>query len=92
MKKKLNRGLTWEYSFGNASTHRSKQSVSEMKRQREMSDEQSGTELLSRFKKSITKRPKFMQEKSLSPAERGTALHMVMQHVDYTRPVTPRDS
>ncbi|MEH7114212.1 helicase-exonuclease AddAB subunit AddA [Neobacillus niacini] len=80
--------LTWEYSFANASTHRSKQSVSEMKRQREMSDEQSGTELLSRFKKSITKRPKFMQEKSLSPAERGTALHMVMQHVDVTRPVT----
>lgn len=80
--------LTWEYSFANASTHRSKQSVSEMKRQREMSDEQSGTELLSKFKKSITKRPKFMQEKSLSPAERGTALHMVMQHVDLIRPVT----
>jgi ATP-dependent helicase/nuclease subunit A len=80
--------LTWGYSFANASTHRSKQSVSEMKRQREMSDEQSGTELLSKFKKSITKRPKFMQEKSLSPAERGTALHMCMQHVDLTRPVT----
>lgn len=65
--------LTWEYSFANASTHRSKQSVSEMKRQREVSDEHSGTELISsRFKKSITKRPKFMQEKSLSPAERGT--------------------
>jgi ATP-dependent helicase/nuclease subunit A len=80
--------LTWEYNFANASTHRSKQSVSEMKRQREMSDEQSGTELLSKFKKSITKRPKFMQEKSLSPAERGTALHMVMQHVDLTKPVT----
>ncbi|MDR7076672.1 ATP-dependent helicase/nuclease subunit A [Neobacillus niacini] len=80
--------LTWEYSFENASTHRSKQSVSEMKRQREVSDEHSGTELLTSFKKSITKRPKFMQEKSLSPAERGTALHMVMQHVDFSRPVT----
>jgi len=80
--------LTWEYSFSNASTHRSKQSVSEMKRQREMSDEHSGTELLSKFKKSITKRPKFMQEKSLSPAERGTALHMVMQHVDLGKPIT----
>lgn len=80
--------LTWEYSFANASIHRSKQSVSEMKRQRELSDEHSGTELLSGFKKSITKRPKFMQEKALSPAERGTALHMVMQHVDVARPVT----
>lgn len=80
--------LTWEYSFSNASTHRSKQSVSEMKRQREISDEHSGTELLRKFKKSITKRPKFMQEKSLSPAERGTALHMVMQHVDLTKTIT----
>ncbi|MFP7295739.1 helicase-exonuclease AddAB subunit AddA [Neobacillus niacini] len=79
--------LTWEYSFLNASSHRSKQSVSEMKRQREIFDEHSDTKFISRFKKSITKRPKFMQEKSLSPAERGTALHMVMQHVDLTRPV-----
>jgi ATP-dependent helicase/nuclease subunit A len=29
-----------------------------------------------------------MQEKQLSPAERGTALHMVMQHVDLTKPVS----
>jgi ATP-dependent helicase/nuclease subunit A len=87
-KEEIESRLTWEYSFANASTHRSKQSVSEMKRQREMSDEHSGTELLSSFKKSITKRPKFMQEKALSPAERGTALHMVMQHVDLTRSVT----
>jgi ATP-dependent helicase/nuclease subunit A len=28
-----------------------------------------------------------MQEKSLSPAERGTALHLVMQHVDFTKPI-----
>ncbi|MEH7180840.1 helicase-exonuclease AddAB subunit AddA [Neobacillus vireti] len=88
-KEEITSRLTWEYSFSNASTHRSKQSVSEIKRQREVSDEHSGTELLSRFKNSITKRPKFMQEKSLSPAERGTALHMVMQHVDFSRPVTP---
>ncbi|MEC1524039.1 helicase-exonuclease AddAB subunit AddA [Neobacillus niacini] len=87
-KEEIQSRLTWEYYFANASTHRSKQSVSEMKRQREMSDEHSGTELLSKFKKSITKRPKFMQEKALSPAERGTALHMVMQHVDLARPVT----
>lgn len=84
----INSRLTWEYTFNHATMHRSKQSVSEMKRQREMSDEQSGTELISKFKKSIIKRPKFMQEKSLSPAERGTALHMVMQHVDLTKPVS----
>nr|WP_263328380.1 helicase-exonuclease AddAB subunit AddA [Neobacillus sp. Marseille-Q6967] len=80
--------LTWEYPFMNAATHRSKQTVTEMKRQREVADEHSGIELLSRFKKSISKRPKFMQEKTISPAERGTALHMVMQHVDFTQEIS----
>jgi ATP-dependent helicase/nuclease subunit A len=80
--------LTWDYAFSSAAVHRSKQSVSEMKRQREMVDEQSGTELVRSFKKSISKRPKFMQEKSLSPAERGTAMHMVMQHVELTQKVS----
>ncbi|PEQ94507.1 helicase-exonuclease AddAB subunit AddA [Bacillus sp. AFS006103] len=80
--------LDWEYSFPNAAVHRSKQSVSEMKRQREIADEQSGTDLVKHFKKSIVKRPKFMQEKQLSPAERGSAMHMVMQHVDLTKSVS----
>ncbi|EKN70281.1 recombination helicase AddA [Neobacillus bataviensis LMG 21833] len=80
--------LTWEYAFPDAAAHRSKQSVSEIKRFAEMTDEHSGTDLVRRFKKSIVKRPKFMQEKQLSPAERGTAMHMVMQHVDLTIPVS----
>ncbi|MFL6563233.1 MAG: 3'-5' exonuclease, partial [Bacillus sp. (in: firmicutes)] len=79
--------LDWEYSFSKAAVHRSKQSVSEIKRQREIADEQSGTDLVTHFKKSIVKRPKFMQEKQLSPAERGSAMHMVMQHVDLTKEV-----
>ncbi|MDQ0198133.1 helicase-exonuclease AddAB subunit AddA [Neobacillus ginsengisoli] len=87
-KDEINARLSWEYSFPDAASYRSKQSVSELKRQREMSDEQSGTDLIRKFKKSILKRPKFMQEKSLSPAERGTAMHMVMQHVDLINPVT----
>lgn len=33
-------------------------------------------------------RPRFMQEKSLSPAERGTAMHAVMQHIDFSRPAS----
>jgi ATP-dependent helicase/nuclease subunit A len=80
--------LSWEYSFPSASTHRSKQSVSEMKRGREIADEQSGTDLVRQFTKSISKRPKFMQEIQLSPAERGTAMHMVMQHVDVSKTVS----
>ncbi|MCM3767393.1 helicase-exonuclease AddAB subunit AddA [Neobacillus niacini] len=80
--------LSWTYAHQSAASHRSKQSVSEIKRQREIADEQSGTELIHRFKKSIVKRPKFMQEKSLTPAERGTAMHMVMQHLDLSKPVS----
>ena len=79
--------LTWEYPYPSAASHRSKQSVSEIKRVRELTDEYSSTELVGRFRKSILKRPKFMQEKQLSPAERGTAMHMVMQHVDLTKEV-----
>ena len=79
--------LSWQYSFPSAAAKRSKQSVSEIKRQREMADEQSGTDIMRKFNKPILKRPKFMQEKALSPAERGTAMHMVMQHIDVTRPM-----
>lgn len=77
----------WKYAFEDASIHRSKQSVSEIKRQKEISDEYSGTDLVQHFKKAISSRPRFMQEKSLSPAERGTALHLIMQHVDLSQPV-----
>ncbi|WP_042455195.1 helicase-exonuclease AddAB subunit AddA [Neobacillus dielmonensis] len=80
--------LSWHYPFLGAASHRSKQSVSELKRQREVMDDQSGTDIIRQFHKPILKRPKFMQEKSLSPTERGTALHMVMQHVDLSKPVT----
>ena len=79
--------FSWKYAFKDASRHRSKQSVSEIKRQREISDEYSGTDLVRPYKKAISARPRFMQEKSLSPAERGTALHLVMQHVDLTKPI-----
>ena len=73
--------LSWNYPFSSASSHRSKQSVSEIKRQREVADEGSGTEMIRKFKKPLMNRPRFMQEKALSPAEIGTAMHMVMQHM-----------
>ncbi|MDZ5470263.1 helicase-exonuclease AddAB subunit AddA [Bacillus sp. 31A1R] len=80
--------LNWNYEYKGAAYHLSKQSVSEIKRQREISDEDSGSELKKKFKKPLLNRPRFMQEKALTPAERGTAMHMVMQHVDFTKPVT----
>jgi ATP-dependent helicase/nuclease subunit A len=80
--------LNWEYSHLNAAKYRSKQSVSELKRQREIADDHSGTDLKQKFTKPILKRPKFMQEKTLSPAEKGTSMHLVMQHIDLSNEVT----
>ncbi|MEB2628973.1 helicase-exonuclease AddAB subunit AddA [Peribacillus frigoritolerans] len=80
--------LEWEYPEHEATVYRSKQSVSELKRQYELKDEQSSTELLRKFKRPITKRPTFMQEKSLTPAERGTITHLVMQHIDLSKDIT----
>ncbi|MBN8199063.1 helicase-exonuclease AddAB subunit AddA [Bacillus sp. NTK034] len=86
-KDKVEEQLSWKYSFKQAAQARSKQSVSEVKRQREIfSEEDSGTELIRKINKPLLGRPRFMQEKSLSPAERGTAMHAVMQHIDLSRP------
>ena len=79
--------LSWKYENSEAAVHRSKQSVSEIKRQQELFNEGSGTELQSKFTKPLFTRPRFMQEKALTPAERGTAMHMVMQHIDLSRPI-----
>ncbi|MBX9971911.1 helicase-exonuclease AddAB subunit AddA [Cytobacillus firmus] len=88
-KDKVEEQLSWKYSYKQAAQHRSKQSVSEVKRQREIfSEEDSGTELIRKITKPLLGRPRFMQEKSLSPAERGTAMHAVMQHIDFSRPAT----
>jgi ATP-dependent helicase/nuclease subunit A len=84
----VNRQLSWSYHFKEAANHRSKQSVTELKRNHETRDEESGTQIVRRFSKPILNRPRFMQEKKLTPAERGTAMHMVMQHIDLNQPVT----
>ncbi|WP_053361836.1 helicase-exonuclease AddAB subunit AddA [Bacillus sp. FJAT-27251] len=80
--------LSWKYAYSEAATHRSKQSVTEMKRNHEVRDAESGTDFLRTFSKPILNRPRFMQEKKLTPAEKGTAMHMVMQHIDLRKPVT----
>ncbi|MBP2241116.1 ATP-dependent helicase/nuclease subunit A [Cytobacillus eiseniae] len=88
-KERVEEQLLWKYPQMEASTYRSKQSVSEVKRQKEMFNaEDSGTELIQKMKKPMLNRPKFMQEKSLSPAERGTAMHMVLQHLNFRANIT----
>jgi ATP-dependent helicase/nuclease subunit A len=80
--------LLWKYSNIPATKTRSKQSVSELKRMYELKDDAAGTDLSKKYQKPIFNRPKFMLEKSLSPAERGTAMHMVMQHLPFSETPT----
>ena len=74
--------LSFEYPHKEAVSLRAKQTVTELKRQREMMDEYSSDQLVRKFTPPIIKRPSFMQkEKTITAAERGTAMHTVMQHI-----------
>ncbi|MBS4198652.1 helicase-exonuclease AddAB subunit AddA [Bacillus sp. FJAT-49732] len=74
--------LSWEYAYPQSTKRMSKQSVSEIKRMFEMRDEASGTQIIQKNVPQQYDRPKFMIERGvLSPAERGTAMHTVMQHI-----------
>ncbi|WP_026692686.1 helicase-exonuclease AddAB subunit AddA [Peribacillus kribbensis] len=87
-KETVQQQLSWEYSYRPAAHYRSKQSVSELKRQYELRDEESAGDLLRKYQKAYLNRPRFMQEKSISPAERGTITHLVMQHIDLKADIT----
>ncbi|MDX8361329.1 helicase-exonuclease AddAB subunit AddA [Cytobacillus sp. IB215316] len=80
--------LTWEYPNVDATKYRSKQAVSEIKRMRESLDEFSHTSLLAQKQLPIAERPLFLQEKSISSAERGTAMHLFMQQIKLHEPIT----
>ncbi|MFC3040656.1 helicase-exonuclease AddAB subunit AddA [Virgibacillus xinjiangensis] len=81
--------LSYQYPFREAASSRAKQTVTEVKRQREIADEYSSTQLVQEFRPPIVKRPNFMQkEKTLTSAEKGTAMHTVMQHLPMDRVLT----
>ncbi|MGF2615302.1 helicase-exonuclease AddAB subunit AddA [Rossellomorea vietnamensis] len=83
-KKEIADTLSWRYPFPEAAVLPSKQSVSEIKRMFEISDEASSDRLVRKIQKPVFRRPKFLQEKELTPAEIGTAMHMVMQHISFS--------
>lgn len=76
----------YRYPFMHAVEKRSKQSVSEMKRLQmlQRSDEpESFIQPNAPAPKTIMHRPDFMQDKRLSAADIGTAVHAVMQHISF---------
>ncbi|MDQ0483491.1 helicase-exonuclease AddAB subunit AddA [Guptibacillus hwajinpoensis] len=82
-KDQVEKRLNWTYDHKAATETRSKQSVTEVKRQREIfQDERSDDQLVKGFSQSLKERPRFLQSKQLTPAEKGTAMHIVMQHLD----------
>ncbi|MBN8192506.1 helicase-exonuclease AddAB subunit AddA [Bacillus sp. NTK074B] len=83
--------LSWKYPHLQATNLRSKQSVSELKRMVEIRDEASSIDILRRHHKPVYNRPQFMQSKELSPAEKGTAMHTVMQHISFEDGVPTED-
>ncbi|MES9673575.1 helicase-exonuclease AddAB subunit AddA, partial [Bacillus pseudomycoides] len=79
--------LTWEYAYEGATAHRAKQSVTEIKRNYQ-SEDGSDNAFIKKLRTPIKTRPRFMEKKGLTYAERGTAVHAVMQHVNLQKPIT----
>lgn len=81
----INRRLSWEYKYNFLKGIPSSISVTELKRQQNSQDEYSRNV----FPPVLKKRPIFLEEKKdLTPAEKGTAMHAVMQRLDFNLPVT----
>ncbi|MCP3026724.1 helicase-exonuclease AddAB subunit AddA [Halobacillus sp. A5] len=84
--------LNFRYPHEKAAHSRAKQTVTEIKRQREVLDEYSSDQLLVPYRAPLVKRPRFMQEKQgLSAGEIGTAMHTVMQHIPLHTPQTEEE-
>lgn len=85
--KQVQSKLEWTYPFKAATGLFTKTSVSELKRMEESAwIEEEATALLPHdsltVQKQLLKRPRFMEKTKMTPAERGTAYHTVMQHLD----------
>lgn len=85
-KEKIDAILNWEYPNERATTIPSKLSVSQIKQSNIASMKAMGYKI-----PNLVTRPKFMEKtKTISPAERGTILHFVLQHLDFKK-VTIKD-
>ena len=78
--------MSFQYKHLEATNTRAKQSVTEIKRRLELTDEYSDDYFVKPFRPPLVKRPNFMQkDKTLTAAEIGTAMHTVMQHLPLTK-------
>lgn len=76
--------LNYMYPFKSSTTIKSNFSVSELKKKNQ--EELELTSSRSLYSEKIVPKPKFLQEeRGLTPSERGTAMHFVMQKLDFNR-------
>ncbi|TCP29806.1 DNA helicase/exodeoxyribonuclease V subunit A [Scopulibacillus darangshiensis] len=80
--------LNWTYPYEQATVSMAKQTVTEIKRQQEFFNEGYDDAMVRVFRQPIGDRPRFLQKGQLSAAEKGTAMHMLMQHIDLSQQVT----
>jgi len=87
----LDERLSWTYTYAEAPKLFAKTTVSEMKRLSELNriaaEGEQPTELL-KTRPAIWRRPRFMEEKKLTAAEKGTVVHAVMQNISLSEAPT----
>ncbi|GEL78361.1 helicase-exonuclease AddAB subunit AddA [Tenuibacillus multivorans] len=83
----VDRRLTFVYPNKSSATRRAKQTVTELKRLRQVPDDYSSMDLMNKQPKMRFQRPRFMQKdaKKLTATEVGSAMHTVMQHLPMNR-------
>ncbi|WP_010631337.1 helicase-exonuclease AddAB subunit AddA [Sporolactobacillus vineae] len=83
MQDEIRRRLEWKDPHRRAAQYMAKQTVTEIKSQQDYFSEGLDDRLMTDRLPAIGgDRPRFLQEGTLSPTERGTALHILMQHLD----------
>lgn len=78
--KEINRRLNWKYKYDEATRIPGKFSVSELKRRFKLIDMEESANFIEKVN---LKKPNFIKEKKgFSASEKGTLMHLAMQHID----------
>lgn len=78
----IHRRLGWKYPYRDFAQIPSKLSVTELKRYFNLNNDEDNSQ--PEYKTTTIKKPAFLEKKKgLSPAEKGTAMHFAMQHMDF---------
>ncbi len=87
--KEIERRLSWKYPYVKTSKVPAKVSVTELKRR---FNTQISEDSVPSYLPTLVSKPLFLEEKKgLSAAEKGTILHFIMQHLDFSR-IAPHET